>query len=334
MNNHFRHSPSNDNHRVAQWVTRQIRLQHRITRQAEDDQVAIAATGTSSESWYQSSVGQAPPVNETFEDNIFMTTVRGAPPTQRSAFHSPAGERNMWDTPCAPLLRTIPLPPVAEELEDISLMSTIANASRPIRGLIYQHSNDRPQPWEYPPTPMMRPIALPPVGDALPTPTTSHSPQVRDSGQHWHLNHALRYHDSICAVVKPVLSDMLPYPGHRWGARDQDGNSPGELNVHFAYSAVPATDPPLTRVRLAKPFGGHLVVTPTIGNQYVSVGDIQKTVTAWMRWEEPHFQYEGIRVTGKKTARARDGTTMSVEVWVWKGLTKARGGTDLWEIHL
>jgi hypothetical protein len=87
-------------------------------------------------------------------------------------------------------------------------------------------------------------------------------------------------------------------------------------------------------MRLARPFGGKLVVTPTVGNQYVSVGDIQKTVVAWMRWEQPHLQDDGFRLTRRKAAHARDGTMIIVEVWVWRGLTKARGETDLWEIHI
>jgi hypothetical protein len=144
----------------------------------------------------------------------------------------------------------------------------------------------------------------------------------------------LRHQEFIRPVVKPVLSDMPPYIGHGWGAYNEHMSVMGGLNIHFANSTVPATIPPQVRMRLARPFGGILVVTPMIGNQFVSVGDVQRTVIAWMRWEQPHVQDEGLQLTGRTTAWARDGTTRVVDVWVWRGLTKGSEETGVWTINL
>src|SRR5262249_54978432 len=153
---------------------------------------------------------------------------------------------------------------------------------------------------------------------AVQSATASRSEQT--TGQHRSLAVELRHHETIRPVVKPVPSDMPAYEGHRWGARDQDGSETRGLNIHFPDSTAPATNPPATRMKLARPspFGGILVVRPTIGNQFVSVVDVQRTVIAWMRWEQPHVQDEGPQLTGTTIARARDGTTREVDVWVWK----------------
>ncbi|KAF7771812.1 hypothetical protein Agabi119p4_6123 [Agaricus bisporus var. burnettii] len=295
-----------------------------------------SSTSVANQGWDQAPTRQALPTYGELEDIVLMATNRPALHNRRSAIHGPVNGPPVWDTPCAPLMRTIPLPSVTEELEELPQMSTPAGAVCPIQGLGNQDPIAIRRSLEHPPALMMRTIAPPPVGDALPD-TRIASPALRhraDDREEWHLKAELRYHDSIRPVVKPVLSDMLPYPGHRWGALELDESCVGDLNIHFAYSMAPATDLPLTRMRLLRPFGGKLVVTPTRGNQYVSVGDIQNTVVAWMRWEQPHLQDEGLRLTRREVARAQDNTTVRVEVWVWRGLTKVRGETDLWEIHL
>jgi hypothetical protein len=239
----------------------------------------------------------------------------------------PISERNY---PPAPLMLTIPLPQVNEENRAGSLTSRVASSDLSAQGRSMglpsivtsdqlnggsahqpHHRRVAVQSWSDIPATASRPGQQPPF-----------------------LAIELRHHELIRPVVKPVLCDMPPYSGHCWGAREEDGRAVRGLSVHFPDSAMPATNPPLARIRLARPFGGVLIVTPAIGNQFVSVGDVQRMVVAWMRWEQPHVQDEGLRLTGRMTARAQDGTQREVNVWVWRGLTMDRTEADVWKINL
>lgn len=323
--------------RIIKWIRQLEYLQSPIISEAEDTHAPSTVTAMAA----SQAVSRAPsllrlPVDEAVEELLPVTRSRITHPNQRSGTTGPASERGH---PLAPVMQTIPLPQITE-IETPS-RSTTASKSRSIGNYAAGHPFGHPQNGtphyqggisgahqvhHRPPSSML----------AAAVPTGANPP----AGYHFglgqeiicYLNASLRYHESLRAVVKPLLSDMPPYPGHCWGARDEDGICEGALNIHFAYSTIPATYPPKTRMRLARPFGGKLIVTPTVGNQFVSVGDVQKAVIAWMRWEQPHVQDEGFRLTGREIARARDDTTVSVEVWVWRGLTSVGG--DLWEIHL
>lgn len=199
----------------------------------------------------------------------------------------------------------------------------------------------------YPPTPMIPTIPLP-IEDEYSSRTTTSA--TRNSGrqpliarpareQPWsvNVNAVLAYQRSLRPVVEPIVSDMPAYPGHMWGARDPyvDDRTTRGQTVHFASSSAPATNPPLVQLRLATPHNRRLVVHSTVGNSFVSVSDVQRTVIAWMRRvEEMTYGQEGPGLTRKKRVRARDGTTMEVNVWVWSGLVKMEGGIDLWAIVL
>lgn len=196
----------------------------------------------------------------------------------------------------------------------------------------------------YPPAPMIQTIPLPPVDSSGTATAAAVSPsRPRPLGAHsarerrWILNSVLKCHEFLHPVVEPIVSDMPSYVGHMWGARDHyiNGSIRGKT-VHFADSAVSATNPPLARLRLAAPNGDRLIVNPTIGNDFVSVGDVQRTVIAWMRRvEQMTYRQEGPGLTRRKTVRASDGmASMDVDVWVWRGLVKVEGRIDLWAINL
>ncbi|EKM78936.1 hypothetical protein AGABI1DRAFT_92462 [Agaricus bisporus var. burnettii JB137-S8] len=321
------------NQRVVEWVAQQARISLPQTP-TEMGSNRAPSTAVYSQAQHQATTRQTTPTDRGLAD--IRTTVGEDFPIQQSGIHGSINEQSARGTPRAPSMRTISLPPEVDELEEIALMSLIGNAARPIQGL-NQHSIAESQSWEYPPAPMMRTIALPPVADAPPTPTgnsPSQTLQCQPDRERWQLNSALRYDDFTRPVVKPVLSDMLPYPGHRWGAWHEDESYERQLSVQFEYNMAPATDPPSNRMTLTRPFGGNLVVNPDRGNQFVSVGGVQSTVVAWMRWEQPHVQGEGLLLTGGTTATGRDGTTRMVEVWIWRGLTKANGESNVWEINL
>ncbi|EKM78933.1 hypothetical protein AGABI1DRAFT_107368 [Agaricus bisporus var. burnettii JB137-S8] len=307
------------NQRVVEWVAQQARIFLPQTP-TEMGSSRAPSTAIDSQAWRQAT---APPTTSTDGGLANIRTTMGEVyPVQQSGIHGPVTEPSTRGTPGAQLMRTIlPLPEVYE-LEENAPMSIRGNVARPIQDLESQHPIGGSRSWEYPPAPMMRTIALPPVADTPP------------DRERWQLNPALRYDDFTRPVVKPVLSDMLPYPGHRWAAWDQDESCAGELNIHFGYNMAPATDPPLSRMTLTRPFGGILAVEPDRGDQFVSVGAVQSTVVTWMRWEQPHVQGEGLQLSGETAARGRNGTMRTIEVWVWRGLTKARGESKVWEINL
>lgn len=119
------------------------------------------------------------------------------------------------------------------------------------------------------------------------------------------------------------------------GSFVNDSDSSGRT-VHFIDSTVPATSPPLVRLRLATPHGGRLIMNPTMGNQFVSAGDVKRMIIAWMCGIEQviHGLEEGPGLAQRRAVRTRNGATMDVDVWVWRGLLKVMGSVDLWEIVL
>lgn len=138
-------------------------------------------------------------------------------------------------------------------------------------------------------------------------------------------------------VVSPVISDMPGYPGHMWGAVNGDVDNAGDGRiVHFADSMAAATNPPQMRLVIITTWGEALVVEPRIGSQHVSVGDVQRTIIAWMRTIEQAAQTRGqrTRLTRRIVVRARDGTVMEVEVWMWRGLVRVGGSIGIWAIQL
>jgi hypothetical protein len=324
MHDHIRQDPDT-NERIIQWI-QQLESQTPMTAQTEENPIPLAGTaGTASQSPLQTPILQSLPVDNV----VVLMETRMAYPNQRSGNHSPAGELGH---PPTPMVLTIPLPQ-AEETEVTPFRLTIASAALSSQNgqVSHQLTGTRFHPHQaHHRGPSLVRAGIPTIVNR-----PEHATRYRPVQQiQWDLNAALRFHNCIQPVVKPVLSDMLPYPGHRWGAKDPDSSCGGELNIHFPCSMTPATDPPLTRMRLSRPFGGKLVVIPAVGNQFVSVGDVQKAVVAWMRWEQPHVRDDGLKFTRRENVRAQNGLTMSVEVWIWRGLTKSIGEADVWEINL
>jgi hypothetical protein len=319
-------SPSIDYHAIRQWVQHVESFQAHLTPPAEDYYVSSAPgliQQLASEMRHWAPVWQTPP-EEDFRENASLSGV--AQPAYWRDIRSPTSQ------PCCPptpLMLNIPLPLVIEEFEEVS--ATTASPALPIRDGPTGHPPITTSDHRSGGSAHHERVA---VQRPMDIPEMTGRPEGA-AGQYVFIANELGFEGSIRRpVVEPVLSDMPAYDGHRWGARDEHTSIIRWLSVHFPQSTKPATVPPVKKMRLAWPFGGTLLVRPTIGSRFVSVVDIQKAVIVLMRAERPYIQDENTRFTQRTIARGRDGTAISVEVWAWKGLTRARDELDLWEIHL
>ncbi|XP_006459652.1 hypothetical protein AGABI2DRAFT_135022 [Agaricus bisporus var. bisporus H97] len=222
MRNRARQDP-NTKERILKWIRQLEYLQSPIISEAEDTHAPSTVTAmTASQVPSRAPSLLRLPVDEAVEELLPVTRTRVAHPNQRSGTTGPASERGH---PLAPVMQTIPLPQTTE-IETPS-RSTTASKSRSIEDYAAGH------PFGYLPngTPHYQGgisgahqvhHRLPSSMPAAAVPTGANPPAGYHQEIICYLNASLRYHESLRAVVKPLLSDMPPYPGHCWGARDED----------------------------------------------------------------------------------------------------------------
>ncbi|KAF9448818.1 hypothetical protein P691DRAFT_759596 [Macrolepiota fuliginosa MF-IS2] len=99
-------------------------------------------------------------------------------------------------------------------------------------------------------------------------------------------------------------------------------------NINFVSHAQPATNPPVRRLWLTFPDHSIYPVTSAMGNGYVSVDNVQRAVVRWMRGQPQS------NVFHRRVNISRQGTTIAVWVWAWRGLVQIGNDTTRWSVEL
>ncbi|KAJ3568162.1 hypothetical protein NP233_g5892 [Leucocoprinus birnbaumii] len=135
-------------------------------------------------------------------------------------------------------------------------------------------------------------------------------------------------------VTQPVLSDLPPFEGHMWGAVDDYTESANEGQIiHFVDSMASATQPPSRSITITTERGETIPIFPRSGSGFVTVGDVQRVVVAWMRIVEKGAWLQGQKAGLSETmiVNSHLGCPIEVDVWMWRGLVNE--GEGVWSIH-
>ncbi|KAJ3561503.1 hypothetical protein NP233_g10148 [Leucocoprinus birnbaumii] len=135
-------------------------------------------------------------------------------------------------------------------------------------------------------------------------------------------------------VTQPVISDLPPFEGHMWGAVDDYTESANEKQIiHFVDSTASATQPPSRSITITTERGETIPIFPRSGSEFVTVGDVQRVVVAWMRIVEKGAWLQGQRAGLSETmiVNSHLGCPIEVDVWMWRGLVNE--GEGVWSIR-
>ncbi|KAF9448822.1 hypothetical protein P691DRAFT_813557 [Macrolepiota fuliginosa MF-IS2] len=99
-------------------------------------------------------------------------------------------------------------------------------------------------------------------------------------------------------------------------------------NINFVSHVQPATNPPVGRLWLTFPDRYVYPVRSAMGNGYVSVDDVQRAVIEWMTWQPQS------NILSRREIISRQGTTVAVWVWVWRGLVQIGSDATRWSVEL
>ncbi|KAJ3555064.1 hypothetical protein NP233_g12294 [Leucocoprinus birnbaumii] len=134
-------------------------------------------------------------------------------------------------------------------------------------------------------------------------------------------------------VVLPFSSDLPPYEGHLWGAVYNYRQAAGGRAIHFIDSTAPATQPPIRSMEVITGGSRSLPIFLRSGNEFITVGDVQRVVIAWMRsidrLERLHGHHTGLL---EMWPVYQGSVGVNIEVWMWRGLDYERPGA--WSLNL
>ncbi|KAJ3555347.1 hypothetical protein NP233_g12233 [Leucocoprinus birnbaumii] len=133
-------------------------------------------------------------------------------------------------------------------------------------------------------------------------------------------------------IVQPFSSDLPPYEGHLWGAVNDYRQAAGGRAIHFLDSRAPATQPPTRTMEVITGRNRSIPIFPRTGNEFVTVGDVQRVVIAWMRSIDKLERLHGQSADLSEMWPVHQDLDGGIEVWMWRGLGYERPG--VWSLHL
>ncbi|KAJ3561506.1 hypothetical protein NP233_g10149 [Leucocoprinus birnbaumii] len=133
-------------------------------------------------------------------------------------------------------------------------------------------------------------------------------------------------------IVQPFSSDLPPYEGHLWGAVNDYRQAAGGRAIHFLDSRAPATQPPTRSMEVITGSNRSIRIFPGTGDEFVTVGDVQRVVIAWMRSIDKLERLYGHSAELSAMWPVHRGLDDDIEVWMWRGLEYERPG--VWSLHL
>ncbi|KAF9448816.1 hypothetical protein P691DRAFT_791979 [Macrolepiota fuliginosa MF-IS2] len=99
-------------------------------------------------------------------------------------------------------------------------------------------------------------------------------------------------------------------------------------NINFISNAQPATNPPVRGLWLTFPNHNVHLIRSAVEDGDVSVYDVQRAVIEWMRQQPQSNNFY------RREIIAREGTTVAVWVWAWRGLVQIGNDTTRWSVEL
>ncbi|KAF5357172.1 hypothetical protein D9756_006864 [Leucocoprinus leucothites] len=200
---------------------------------------------------------------------------------------------------------------------------------------------------EFPATPKSLAKALPPCldddGDQNQTIATSNTVQLLPDFLLFQdealpcVDVRIAFQERIRCVAQPTITFMPEYPGYLWGAvTSHIATRDDGTRVHFEDITEPATNPAVSRMRIAIGSGGatHWLEVQRQGDaSCITVADIQKTVIEWMRGASRTRRSGSPRFSDWVTLIDEDGVEIELEVWIWKGLRPLDNTLENWELE-
>ncbi|KXN81179.1 hypothetical protein AN958_05894 [Leucoagaricus sp. SymC.cos] len=132
---------------------------------------------------------------------------------------------------------------------------------------------------------------------------------------------------------------MPEFPGYLWAAAsDHIRTRDSRMRIHFEEIIEPATNPPVSRMRIAT--GSNESARWIEVNRgevpYVTVVDVQRGVIRWMK-EASTRALSGGATSPRFSSWVRlvdsDGMEIEVELWTWRGLTALDEGLENWGLE-
>ncbi|KXN81180.1 hypothetical protein AN958_05895 [Leucoagaricus sp. SymC.cos] len=136
---------------------------------------------------------------------------------------------------------------------------------------------------------------------------------------------------------------MPEYPEYLWGATASHvTRSEGGRRVHFEEINEPATNPTVSRMRIAtgslSDQSTHWLEVLRREAPFVTIADVQRAVIGWMKQVKStiHKQGVGSEAGPELSSWIRltddDGDEIEVEVWTWRGLEPLDGSIESWQL--